>query len=107
MKTKILTVIMILGFLNISVAQKYKFGKVSKEELLQKEHPTDTTADAAEKSSRQAELSNLHFENLNAPGQPVSLEYDFESLDAVEDVAGKLYFSPMMYLATKETPFKA
>lgn len=60
-----------------------------------------------EKSSRQTELSNLQFENLNTPGQPVSLEYDFESLDLVEDVAGKLYFSPMVYLATKETPFKS
>ncbi|MGO3181525.1 MAG: transglutaminase domain-containing protein [Aequorivita sp.] len=60
-----------------------------------------------EKSSRQAELSNLHFENLNTPGEPVSLDYDFEALDVVEDVAGKLYFSPMAYLATKETPFKS
>lgn len=60
-----------------------------------------------EKSSRQTELSNLLFENLNIPGEPVSLDYDFESLDMVEDVAGKLYFSPMIYLATKETPFKS
>ncbi len=48
-----------------------------------------------EKSSHQTELS------------PVSLEYDFESLDVIEDVAGKLYFSPMGYMATKETPFKS
>ena len=60
-----------------------------------------------EKNSAQTELSNLKFENLNSPGEPVSLEYDFEYLDAVEDVAGKLYFSPMIYLATKETPFKS
>ncbi len=52
------------------------------------------------------ELSALHFENLDTVGKPVSLEYDFESLDAVEDVAGKLYFSPMVFLATKESPFK-
>ncbi|WP_310991346.1 transglutaminase [Aequorivita marina] len=60
-----------------------------------------------EKNTNQAELSNLQFENLNAPGSPVSLAYDFESFDEVEDVAGKLYFSPMVYLATKETPFKS
>ncbi len=47
MKTNILSAIAVLCFLNISVAQNYKFGKVSKEELLQKEHPTDPTADAA------------------------------------------------------------
>src|SRR5690606_20375206 len=39
-------------------------------------------------------------------GKPVSLNYDFESIDAVEDVAGKLYFSPMVFMATKESPFK-
>ena len=47
MKTNILTAITVLCFLNISVAQNYKFGKVSKEELIQKQHPTDPTADAA------------------------------------------------------------
>ncbi len=47
MKTNILTAITVLCFLNISVAQNYKFGKVSKEELLQKQHPTDPSADAA------------------------------------------------------------
>ena len=47
MKINILTTITVLCFLNISVAQNYKFGKVSEEELLQKEHPADPTADAA------------------------------------------------------------
>ncbi len=59
-----------------------------------------------EKNANEVELSNLHFENLENLGKPVSLEYDFESLDAVEDVAGKLYFSPMVFMATKESPFK-
>ncbi len=67
----------------------------------------DAQRKAIEKNSNQAELSNLHFENLNSIGEPVSLEYDFEVLDAVEDVAGKLYFSPMVFMATKETPFKS
>ncbi len=59
-----------------------------------------------EKNSNQVELSALHFENLDTTGKPVSLEYDFESMDAIEDVAGKLYFSPMVFMATKESPFK-
>ena len=58
-----------------------------------------------EKDANQAELSNLHFENLTTLGEPVSLEYDFESMDAVEDVAGKLYFSPLIFMAAKENPF--
>ena len=59
-----------------------------------------------ENNIKQTELSNLSFENLDKLEQPVSLEYDFEFLDAVEDVAGKLYFSPLAFMATKENPFK-
>ncbi|WP_271424063.1 transglutaminase domain-containing protein [Aequorivita sinensis] len=59
-----------------------------------------------EKDLTPAELANLEFENLTSPGAPVSLKYDFEAMDLVEDVAGKLYFSPMVFLATEETPFK-
>ncbi|HET8804618.1 MAG TPA: transglutaminase [Aequorivita sp.] len=59
-----------------------------------------------EKSTNQAELSNLQFENLETLGKPVSLQYDFEMLAGIEDVAGKLYFSPMVFMATKESPFK-
>lgn len=66
----------------------------------------DAQRKAVEKKTNQAELSNLSFENLTTLGKPVSLEYDFESLDAVEDVAGKLYFSPMVFMATVENPFK-
>jgi hypothetical protein len=36
----------------------------------------------------------------------VALEYDFETFGSVEDVAGKLYFSPLVFMATKESPFK-
>ena len=66
----------------------------------------DAQRKAVEKKTSQTELSNLKFENLTTVGKPVSLDYDFESLDAVEDVAGKLYFSPMVFMATVENPFK-
>ncbi|WP_347374159.1 transglutaminase domain-containing protein [Aequorivita sp. Q41] len=66
----------------------------------------DAQRKALEKDTDQAELANVSFENLSTLGKPVSLQYDFESLDAVEDVAGKLYFSPLVFMATKETPFK-
>ncbi|MAP79887.1 MAG: transglutaminase [Aequorivita sp.] len=66
----------------------------------------DAQLKAVEKEARQAELSNLNFKNLNTLGNPVSLAYDFEVIDAVENVAGKLYFSPMVFMASKESPFK-
>lgn len=59
------------------------------------------------KETYQADLSNVSFGNLESLGKPVSLEYDFEVVDAVEDVAGKLYFSPLVFLAAKESPFKS
>ncbi len=67
----------------------------------------DAQRKAIEKNSNQVEISALHFENLETTGKPVSLEYEFESPDAVEDIAGKLYFSPMVFMATKENPFKS
>src|SRR5690554_2055596 len=60
-----------------------------------------------EKNLNKTELSAVEFENLNKLGQPVSLQYDFETLEGIEDVAGKLYFSPMLFLATEENPFKS
>lgn len=51
-----------------------------------------------EENANQAELTNLKFENLASPSEPVSLEFDFEEMHAVEDVAGKLYFSPLKKL---------
>lgn len=59
-----------------------------------------------EESTNQTELSHLKFENLNVLGEPVALEYNFESFDYIEEVAGKLYFSPLVFLANNENPFK-
>ncbi|HLV93357.1 MAG TPA: transglutaminase domain-containing protein [Aequorivita sp.] len=59
-----------------------------------------------EESTNQTELSHLKFENLNVLGEPVALEYNFESFDYIEEVAGKLYFSPLVFLANYENPFK-
>lgn len=66
----------------------------------------DAQLKSLEKDLKHTELSEVSFENLNELGQPVSLVYDFESLDGVEDVAGKLYFSPLVFMATEENPFK-
>ena len=66
----------------------------------------DDQRNKIEKSTNQTELSNLKFENLNVLGEPVALEYDFKSFDYIEEVAGKLYFSPLVFLARNENPFK-
>lgn len=60
-----------------------------------------------EKNLKQTELSEVSFENLDKLGQPVALKYNFSSFEGIEDVAGKLYFSPLAFMATSENPFKA
>ena len=66
----------------------------------------DSQRKILEKGVSPAEISNLNFENLNVLGKPVSLDYDFEFRDGIENVADKLYFSPLAFLVTKANPFK-
>ncbi|WP_114491300.1 transglutaminase domain-containing protein [Candidatus Ulvibacter alkanivorans] len=73
-----------------------KFTDVNKEE----------TQKLLEKDKAEVEISAIEFENLKNDYEPLKLTYDFESFDAVEEVGGKLYFSPMMFLAIQENPFK-
>ncbi|PVW17095.1 transglutaminase domain-containing protein [Marixanthomonas spongiae] len=59
-----------------------------------------------EENSGETEISNIEFTNLDKLYQPVALKYDFENFDAVEEIGGKLYFSPLLFLAVDENPFK-
>lgn len=52
------------------------------------------------------EISEIAFENLDQPYNPVNLSYNFESFDAVEKIGNKLYLSPMLFMAIDENPFK-
>jgi len=72
---------------------------------LLKLNETDTQ-EYLEKNIGETELSNLALQNLDELYQPVKIDYDFESFDRLEEVEGKLYFSPMLYMAVKENPFK-
>ncbi|WP_034261164.1 DUF3857 domain-containing protein [Altibacter lentus] len=60
-----------------------------------------------EKGKGELETSGIAFNNLNIPYKPVELSYEFESFDAVENISGKLYVSPLLFLTEAENPFKA
>lgn len=62
---------------------------------------------ALEKNYKQTELSDISFENLEKLGEPVSLKYNFELVEGVENVGGKVFLAPMGFLATNESPFKS
>lgn len=67
---------------------------------------SDDTRKNIEKDFGETEVADINFENLNKLYEPVNLSYNFESFDLVENINDKLYFSPMLYMATKENPFK-
>ena len=52
------------------------------------------------------EVSEINFENASDITEPVKLSYNYELSDAIDDIGGKVYFSPMLFMATKENPFK-
>ncbi|MEN8886092.1 MAG: transglutaminase domain-containing protein, partial [Winogradskyella sp.] len=51
-------------------------------------------------------ISELNFENDKDIIKPVRVSYSYELTDAVDDIGGNLYFTPMLFLGTKESPFK-
>ncbi len=59
-----------------------------------------------EEENGQIDINGLKFENLKDTNQPVTLKYNFDANDAIENIGGKLYFSPLLFLTTKENPFK-
>lgn len=54
-----------------------------------------------------AEIDNIELQNLNTPYKPLTVNYEFESLDGVEEIEGKLYIKPLFHFVTEENPFKA
>ena len=53
------------------------------------------------------EVSNLNVSNLNNVYEPISQSYDFHINNAMESIGDKLYFSPFLFLADEENPFKS
>jgi len=52
------------------------------------------------------QVSNIEVEDLNIPIKPVLLSYEYELKEALEEIGGSYYFSPLLFLKIKETPFK-
>ncbi|MBC2846424.1 DUF3857 domain-containing protein [Winogradskyella flava] len=61
---------------------------------------------AIESNKGDLEVGELNFENRKNTMQPVKISYDYELSDGIDEVGEKLYFSPMLFLAIKENPFK-
>jgi len=53
------------------------------------------------------ELSDISFQNLNQSNEAVVLNFDFETVEGIEEVGGKIFMSPLLFLKNKENPFKS
>lgn len=61
---------------------------------------------ALEKNKGDLEIEDLKFENAKDVTKPIDLSYNYHYQDAVENIGDKLYLQPMLFLGTKESPFK-
>lgn len=60
-----------------------------------------------EEGKQETELSEIAFQNLlDHVYKPLNLSYDFETFNAISKIENKIYFSPMLFTAMKENPFK-
>lgn len=59
-----------------------------------------------EKNKEGLEVSDVEIENKANLLQPLKVTYNYYLEDAIEEIGGKLYFSPLLFLSSSENPFK-
>ncbi|TYA57994.1 DUF3858 domain-containing protein [Formosa maritima] len=52
------------------------------------------------------QVSNIEVEDMNVPIKPVLLSYEYDLEEALEKIGDSYYFSPLLFLKIKESPFK-
>lgn len=52
------------------------------------------------------EISNLEIKNQDDLSKPITLTYEYSIHDAIEQIGDKFYFTPLLFLASDENPFK-
>jgi hypothetical protein len=69
-------------------------------------YSNDEMIESVEKGKGELEVSNFEINNLKDVSQPVTQSYEYTFNNAIEDIGGKLYFTPLLFLASDENPFK-
>lgn len=60
-----------------------------------------------EKDKGNIVISNLEVQNEKLIGKDIRQSYDFELIDAVENINDKIYLKPLVFNALEENPFKS
>ena len=58
-----------------------------------------------EKDKGELFVKDLKLENLKNPYEPVSVTYNYDAEDMMEEIGDKIYFSPLLGFAKNENPF--
>jgi hypothetical protein len=59
-----------------------------------------------ESNNGELEVVAINLENKKDYTKPILIKYDYNFVDGIEEIGGNLYFSPMLFLASEENPFK-
>ncbi|RIA10650.1 transglutaminase superfamily protein [Flavobacteriaceae bacterium MAR_2010_72] len=59
-----------------------------------------------EKDKGELVITDLEIENAQLAAEPVKVNYKYTLGGGIEEIGDKLYFSPLLFLTTKENPFK-
>ena len=80
---KIKLTLLFICLQTVLFSQNYKFGKVSKEEI-----------------------EDFKVSNSKTLGKPIVRSIRFSSEDLIEEINGKMYIEPLLFLSHHENPFK-
>lgn len=69
-------------------------------------YSNEQIVETLEKDKGELEISNLEIENMTDVSRPMLQSYEYSLENAMEEIGGKLYFSPLLFLAPKVNPFK-
>ncbi|WP_299273933.1 hypothetical protein [uncultured Psychroserpens sp.] len=59
-----------------------------------------------EKNNGDIEVTEIEYQNGTNITEPVKLSYNYALKDGIDEIGDNLYFAPMLFMATKECPFK-
>lgn len=76
---------------------RYKFEDKTEEEMIE----------SLEEDKGEIIISNFNARNFDLVSKPIIQSYEYKYDSAIETIGDKLYFSPLLFLASEENPFKA
>ena len=71
-----------------------------------KDRSNDEMIESLQENKGEIEISNLEVKNEVDLHKPIMQSYEYKYDNAIEQIGSKLYFSPLLFLASEENPFK-